>query len=126
MFSVLANPDVAVCALDLRARVAAESARHFRESLENPPLSVEWTVEYALYMQTIQVVLDEPLLKAADRAAHQAKVNRSALVRQALRSYLKMLDILDRERRDREGYELKPDTSDALDVWDQAASWPDE
>ncbi len=77
-------------------------------------------------MQTIQVVLDEPLLEAANRAARQAKVNRSALVRQALRSYLRLLEIRDRERRDREGYEQLPDTADGLDVWEQAASWPDE
>ncbi len=77
-------------------------------------------------MQTIQVVLDEPLLKAADRAANQAKINRSALVRQALRSYLRLLEIRERERRDREGYERCPDTAEGLDVWEQAAAWPDE
>ncbi len=77
-------------------------------------------------MQTIQVVLDEPLLKAADRAARQARVNRSALVRQALRSYLRLLEIHERERLDREGYERRPDTADGLDLWEQAASWPDE
>ncbi len=77
-------------------------------------------------MQTIQVVLDEPLLEAADQAARQAKMNRSALVRRALRSYLRLLEIHERERRDREGYERLPDTADDLDVWEQAASWPDE
>ncbi len=77
-------------------------------------------------MQTIQVVLDEPLLMAADRAARQAKVNRSALVREALRSYLRLLEIRDKERRDREGYEHKPDVADGLDIWEQAATWPDE
>ncbi len=77
-------------------------------------------------MQTIQVVLDEPLLEAADRAAHQAKVNRSALVRQALRSYLRLLEIRERERLDREGYERRPDRAERLEVWEQAASWPVE
>ncbi len=77
-------------------------------------------------MQTIQVVLDEPLLQAADRAAQAAKVNRSALVRQALRSYLKLLEIRERERRDREGYERRPDNADGLEIWEQAASWPVE
>ncbi len=77
-------------------------------------------------MQTIQVVLDEPLLEAADRAARQEKVNRSALVRQALRSYLRMLEIRERERRDRDGFERIPDAGDGLGVWEQAAAWPDE
>ena len=77
-------------------------------------------------MQTIQVVLDEPLLKAADHAARQAKVNRSALVREALRSYLRLLEIRERERQDREGYERRPDAADGVDFWEQAASCPDE
>ncbi len=47
-------------------------------------------------------------------------------MRQALRSYLRLLEIRDRERRDREGYERSPDTADGLDVWEQAASWPGE
>lgn len=37
-------------------------------------------------METIQVVLDTPLLKAADLAAKRQKVNRSALIRQAPRN----------------------------------------
>lgn len=77
-------------------------------------------------MQTIQVVLDEPLLQAADHAARQAKVNRSALVRKALRSYLRLLEIRDKERQDRKGYERQPDAADGLDLWEQAAAWPDE
>ncbi len=77
-------------------------------------------------MQTIQIALDEPLLKAAECAAHQARVDRSAFVREALRAYLKRFQIRDLERRDREGYDRKPDAADGLDVWEQAASWPDE
>ncbi len=77
-------------------------------------------------MQTIQIALDEPLLKAADHAARQARVDRSAFVREALRLYLKRFQIRDFERRDREGYDRTPDAADGLDVWEQAASWPDE
>jgi metal-responsive CopG/Arc/MetJ family transcriptional regulator len=36
-------------------------------------------------METIQVVLDSKLLRAADRAARRSRLNRSALVRAALR-----------------------------------------
>ena len=39
-------------------------------------------------METIQVVLDAKLLKAADVAAKRQKVNRSALIRQALQEHL--------------------------------------
>ena len=40
-------------------------------------------------MQTIQVVLEEKLLRDADRAARRVRVNRSALIREALREHLK-------------------------------------
>jgi metal-responsive CopG/Arc/MetJ family transcriptional regulator len=75
-------------------------------------------------MQTIQIVLDESLLRLADRAARRAKVNRSALFREALREHLKRLETLEKERRDRLGYERAPVTEFA--VWDKGAAWPEE
>jgi len=77
-------------------------------------------------METIQVVLDEDLLRAANRAAKRLDVNRSALIREALRRYLKTLhhDLL--ERRDREGYERQPDSEPELSVWEGVAAWPEE
>ncbi len=77
-------------------------------------------------METIQVVLEEDLLKAADRAARKLKTNRSALFRDALRAHLKRIDASEREKRDREGYERYPDLLDRPGVWDQVADWPDE
>ena len=77
-------------------------------------------------METIQVVLDSELLKAADRAARRLKTNRSALFRDALRGHLKRLAALDREERDRQGYQKHPEALDQLGVWDQVADWPDE
>lgn len=77
-------------------------------------------------MQTIQVVLEEDLLRAADRTARRHKVNRSALVRAALRDYLERLETREMELRDRAGYQRYPDLLDDLAVWEQAAVWPDE
>ena len=77
-------------------------------------------------METVQIVLDAELLKAADRAARQNKVNRSALVRDALREYLKKLHYGELERRDREGYERVPDTVGDLAVWEGVAAWPED
>jgi Arc/MetJ-type ribon-helix-helix transcriptional regulator len=51
-------------------------------------------------METIQVVLEEDLLKAADRAVRKLKTNRSALIREALRSHLRRLDQIGRDSRD--------------------------
>lgn len=76
-------------------------------------------------METIQVVLDGELLKAADRAARKLKTNRSALFREALKAHLKRLETSDRERRDREGYLRYPDSLDEPAVWNKVADWPD-
>jgi metal-responsive CopG/Arc/MetJ family transcriptional regulator len=77
-------------------------------------------------METIQVVLDGELLRAADRAARRLKTNRSALFREALRAHLKSLDVRDRERTDREGYIRHPDSLDEPAVWDKVADWPED
>lgn len=76
-------------------------------------------------MEIVQVVLDAPLLREADRAARRLKVNRSALVRAALEQHLKRLRAAEREARDREGYLQRPQAGDDLAVWDRMAGWPD-
>jgi metal-responsive CopG/Arc/MetJ family transcriptional regulator len=77
-------------------------------------------------METVQIVLEAGLLRATDRAAKRRRMNRSALVREALRAHLRQLATLERERRDRQGYESRPLERDGLDVWDRVAAWPDE
>ncbi len=77
-------------------------------------------------METIQVVLDAKLLKAADSAAKRHKVNRSALIRQALEAHLKRLRILELEERDRRGYQARPQRVEEYGPWEEAAAWPEE
>ena len=72
------------------------------------------------------MVLDAELLRAADRAARRLKTNRSALFREALRAHLRVLEIRDRERRDREGFARYPDSLDEPAVWDKVADWPED
>ena len=75
---------------------------------------------------TVQVVLDEELLREVDRAARAAQVNRSELVRAALREHLRRLEVLEREARDRSGYEQRPDRAGDAARWERAAAWPDD
>jgi metal-responsive CopG/Arc/MetJ family transcriptional regulator len=77
-------------------------------------------------METIQVVLDKKLLKAADRAALRTKQNRSALVRDALRGHLRRLETRAMEEQDRAGYLKQPRTRDESLVWEAEAAWPME
>lgn len=75
-------------------------------------------------METIQIVIEKELLQATDRAARQRRLNRSALVREALRAHLRRLATHERERRDRAGYVNTADTEFA--AWDRVTAWPDE
>ncbi len=77
-------------------------------------------------METIQVVLDSKLLHAIDGAAKRARVNRSALVRKALREHLEHLRRQDLEARDRRGYQQHPDKLDEVLEWESGAAWPEE
>jgi metal-responsive CopG/Arc/MetJ family transcriptional regulator len=76
-------------------------------------------------METIQVVLDAKLLKAADLAAKRHEVNRSALIRQALQAHLKRLRELELEEQDRRGYLAHPQQENEFRVWEDAAAWPE-
>jgi hypothetical protein len=75
-------------------------------------------------VETIKVVLDAKLLKAADSAAKRQKLNRSALIRQALQEHLKRLRVLDLEERDRRGYQARPQRIEDYRPWEEAAAWP--
>ncbi len=76
-------------------------------------------------METIQVVIDTKLLRAADRMAKRQKVNRSALIRHALREHLKRLREQELEERDRRGYMAQPQREEDFRLWEDAAAWPE-
>jgi metal-responsive CopG/Arc/MetJ family transcriptional regulator len=77
-------------------------------------------------METIQVVMGAKLLKAADVAAKRQKLNRSALIRQALEEHLKRLRVLELEERDRRGYQAKPQRIEEWRPWEEIAAWPED
>ncbi len=77
-------------------------------------------------METIQVVLDAKLLKAADVAAKRQKVNRSALIRQALEAHLRRLHEHELEEQDRRGYKAHPQRSEEYRIWEDIAAWPED
>jgi metal-responsive CopG/Arc/MetJ family transcriptional regulator len=77
-------------------------------------------------METVQIVLDKKLLQATDQAARQTKRNRSALVRDALREHLRMLEVRASEDRDRVGYSRRPEMPDESYRWEAEAAWPAE
>ena len=76
-------------------------------------------------MHIIQVVLDEKLLNAADAAAKRRKLNRSALIRDALQRHLKHLRQMELEEQERRGYLAKPQREEEYRAWEDAAVWPE-
>ena len=77
-------------------------------------------------METVQIVIEKPLLREADRAARRLKMNRSALFRAALREHLRRIRARERERVDREGYERLPQEAAEAGIWDRVTSWPED
>ena len=76
-------------------------------------------------MKTVQIVLGERLLQEADRVARVIRMNRSALVREALRRYLREMRRVELEDRDREGY-LRDSTEPESAWWEAEATWPEK
>jgi metal-responsive CopG/Arc/MetJ family transcriptional regulator len=83
-------------------------------------------VDTIVDVETIRVVLDKKLLEATDKVARRLKRNRSALVREALREYLRRVETLTLEERDREGYRKHPQTASEWACWEAEAAWPEK
>ena len=77
-------------------------------------------------MRTIQMTLDDDLVKAVDRVSKQLGTSRSAFTRKALREALERHNIEQLERRHRRGYEQQPIAADEFSVWEDEQAWGDE
>lgn len=74
-------------------------------------------------MRTVQMTLDEDLVKAVDKAAKQLGTTRSAFAREALRSALTKVRIMELERKHREGYSHRPVRHGEFSVWESEQVW---
>ena len=77
-------------------------------------------------MRTIQMTLDDDLVRAVDRVSKQLHTNRSAFTRKALREALARYNLEQLERKHRQGYERNPVGADEFSVWETEQSWGDE
>lgn len=74
-------------------------------------------------MKTVQMTLDEDLVKAVDKAAKRLGTTRSGFARQALRSALTKAHITELERQHREGYGRKPVKRGEFSDWESEQVW---
>lgn len=77
-------------------------------------------------MRTIQMTLDDDLVKAVDRISKQLHTSRSAFTRKALREALARHQLAQLERKHRLGYEQHPVDANEFSVWETEQSWGDE
>ena len=77
-------------------------------------------------MKTVQMTLDEALVKAVDRAAKRLRTTRSAFTREALRAALERVHVSRLERQHRQGYETRPVQKGEFSVWEAEQEWGDE
>ena len=77
-------------------------------------------------MRTIQMTLDDDLVRKVDHIAKQLNTNRSAFTRMALREAISRYNLEQLERKHREGYERFPSGADEFLVWEQEQVWGDE
>jgi len=77
-------------------------------------------------MRTVQMTLDDDLVKAVDKAARRLRTSRSEFTRRALREALRALAASELERRHRRGYEGNPVRRGEFSVWEKEQQWGDE
>jgi metal-responsive CopG/Arc/MetJ family transcriptional regulator len=77
-------------------------------------------------MRTIQMTLDDDLVKAVDRVSKQLHTSRSAFTRKALREALARYSLEQLERKHPQGYEQHPVDADEFSIWETEQTWGDE
>ena len=77
-------------------------------------------------MRTIQMTLDDDLVKAVDRVSKRLHTSRSAFTRKALREALSRYNLEQLEHKHRQGYERDPISDDEFSVWEAEQAWGDE
>ena len=76
-------------------------------------------------MKTVQMTLDENLIKSVDKIVKAIGTTRSAFTRDALRQALKNHRIKLLEEKHRRGYQRSPVKAGEFSVWEDEQEWGD-
>jgi metal-responsive CopG/Arc/MetJ family transcriptional regulator len=77
-------------------------------------------------MKTIQMTIDEHLLKDVDNTVSELQTSRSAFIREALMLALQQFRIRKLEAQHAAGYERHPVAAGEFDDWENEQVWGDE
>lgn len=77
-------------------------------------------------MRTVQMTLDDDLVRSVDRVVKKIKTTRSAFTRDALRLSLTRFNIAELERRHQQGYKIQPINKAEFSIWEKEQAWGDE
>ena len=76
-------------------------------------------------MKSVQITLDEKLIRAVDKAAQPLRLKRSHVVRLALQDWLRRQALEQFEREWIEALGKHPDEATRAEAWSGAQSWSD-
>jgi metal-responsive CopG/Arc/MetJ family transcriptional regulator len=77
-------------------------------------------------VRTVQMTLDDDLVKEVDRVSKELDTNRSAFTRKALREATARYRIEQMELSHKKGYERNPVINDEFSIWEPEQAWEDE
>ena len=77
-------------------------------------------------MKTVQMTLDDDLVREVDQIVKKLSINRSAFARKALREAVARFQEKQLELQHRKGYERYPVTSDEFSGWESEQLWGDQ
>ncbi len=77
-------------------------------------------------MRTIQMTIDDDLVKRVDAIANELHTTRSAFTRDALRDAVQQYNIRRLEMKHQNGYADHPVNKEEFSVWEKEQNWGDE
>ena len=75
------------------------------------------------FLKTIQMTIDDQLLKAVDKLTRRRKSTRSAFIRHAVEAEIRREQVRELEIRHADGYLRKPVARGEFDVWTDEQEW---
>jgi metal-responsive CopG/Arc/MetJ family transcriptional regulator len=77
-------------------------------------------------MRTVQMTLDEHLVRSVDKVVKDLHTTRSAFAREALQHAIARIKMQGLEEKHRQGYLRKPPAAEEFGAWEKEQKWGDE